>query len=348
MRRNPSRLALRTGVLALLLGLGWVGVATAQCDLRAEIERASFLIERGWELLAQRPVREAQELLLAAETRRKEAEDRARRGERERACLLARVSQQLARKAAEVTRRGTEGVARLEEMLRRTDDFLEDSSATVSNNPSEEAKKMLAAARRQQRNAWAAFREQRPRMSLKLTLMARETARRAAYQGQGGEDAGRVELELGVTDRLIQEAERTREQGQNGEEPPLSLNLAKRFQAQAWVQWRDQRPGLALRLTRQARELVSRALGTPDVAPLRRGIRSMIATTSALIDRLLEDAVEGSQEQAVRRLTRAESLLEEARTAFSRGELRRAVGSVRAASALALDVSEMMEHGQEE
>jgi hypothetical protein len=209
---------------------------------------------------------------------------------------------------------------------------------------------MLAAARRQQRNAWNAFRDQRPRLALKLTLMARETGRRAVRWGQGlgPQDPARAERELTLTDRLLQEAERVLERGEGREGLPPTLNLARRIQAQAWAQARAGRAGLALRLTRQARRMVSGALGRTDVAPLRGEIQAMIGTTAELIDRLFQDAAEAGQSQAIRRLTRAENLLEEAQAAFRRGEFRQAVGAIRTASALALDVSESLEHGPEE
>jgi hypothetical protein len=241
-------------------------------------------------------------------------------------------------------------VEQLEEMLRRTDEFLRDTSAAFGETGPEEARKIIDGAHRQQRRAWQAFRDQRPRLAFKLTLMAREAGRRALRHEQGvgpGDPAG-VERELARTDRLIQEAERVLERGEGREALLGVLPQARRLQAEAWVQLRGARPGLAWRLSRQARLAVSRALGKTDASPPGPEVQSMIATTAELIDRLFEDAAGREQNRAMRRLNRAERILEEARAALREGKLRRALGSVRTASALALDVAESLEQGQRE
>jgi hypothetical protein len=338
-----TRIAAMGGLL--ILATGWLaGTASAQCDLRAEIERALLRIERAREIVSVSPVPEARELLRAAEQRAKEAEERGRRREMERACLLARVSQDLAEKAASVGREGLRDLPQVQNSLERTALFLAEVARELEGNGSREARQMLATATRQQRQGERALDQGRPRMALKLTFLARETARRARRTAQGGEDPGRpwVEQELNLTDRLLEEAAPAGE----GEEPPPArvqrLEQARRLQTQARRQLAGGELGLALRLTGQARILARRALrgADPSIAP--REVRSMIQTTAELIDRLSTVAAEKGDRSALQSLAKAESLLEDAGKALATGKTHPALGSARAASALALDVSERL------
>jgi hypothetical protein len=68
----------------------------------------------------------------------------------------------------------------------------------------------------------------------------------------------------------------------------------------------------------------------------------MIQTTAELIDRLSATAAEEGDRTALQSLAKAETLLEEAEKALADGKPHQALGSARAASALALDVSERL------
>jgi len=338
-----TRIAALGGLL--ILATGWLaGPAYAQCDLRGEIERARLQIERAREIVSVSPVPEARELLRAAVQRVKEAEERGRQREMERACLLARVSQDLAEKAASVAREGLRDLPQVQRSLERTALFLAEVARELEENGSREVQQMLATATRQQRQGERALDQGRPRMALKLTFLARETARRARRNAQGGEDPGRpwVEQAVILTDRLLEEAARVGD----GEEPEAArvqrLEQARRLQAQARRQLAAGELGLALRLTGQARILARRALRGSEQAPAPREVRTMIQTTAELIDRLSAVAAETGDRTALQSLAKAESLLEQAERSLADGKPHSALGSARAASALALDVSERL------
>jgi hypothetical protein len=118
----------------------------------------------------------------------------------------------------------------------------------------------MKSAQEQQNEAWSAFRNRRPRLSLKLTLMARESVHRALRQAgvSGGPNGADVALEIEQTDRLLAEARRLGNDDATGFDPALLAN-AVRLQAQAHRRLERARPGLALALAEEARALVRRA-----------------------------------------------------------------------------------------
>jgi len=153
----------------------WAAPAQAACDWRGEIGRARSLIQRVERPVAQSGRTEARELLTAASQRLREAQDRARQGDAENACRLARVSQSLSQQAAEITRSGRtpKATGEVESMLAATDRALEDTENRLPSRGAKEGWDLLKSARNQQGEARAAFQDGRPRMALKLTLMAK-------------------------------------------------------------------------------------------------------------------------------------------------------------------------------
>ena len=335
--------------LITILSVGLLGpapVAMAQCDFQMEAERARILIDRATEVVHRVDLAEAGEILRAARVRLKEAFDLAQRDQRDLACRLVRASQSLAQKAIEVATRNVRILEELEHRLQRTDELLRDSASMVEESGSPEARRFLSGAMEQQKKAWSAFRHRRPRLAIKLTGMARDAAQRAVRfaEGGGGDRLRRVDREIARTDRFLDEA-KDRVLDGNGRN---ALERAQEVQARAKRQLHQGHPGIALGLTRQARILIRRALGRGDTQPKVADVKAMIETTSALVDRLQEVATEGGHDRAFRFLQRAERLLDEAQTALEKGQIRQAVVAVRSASALALDVSEMLERGDGE
>lgn len=328
-------------VWAVLLLVVWTGAVAAQCNLDAETDRALTTIERARDVVGRSDLREARELLRAAEGRLGESRDRARRGDRVMACRLARVATGLAEKAGEVARRGIRGLEELEQMLERTDRNLGETAPLVRQSDSPEAGRLLQAAMRHQRAAWKAFRGRRPKFAVKFTLMAREAASRArqAAGGEAPENRPFVERQLRQTDRLLAEA--TRVLGEGGEGDRQALVPARRLQHAAGHQLEQGHPGLALGLTRQARGVIRRALGRSVPEPAPEDVAALLETTRELLDRLEPEA--GADDQTKQLLPRARNLLDDARGALADGDLRRALGSARAASALALDISELLD-----
>jgi hypothetical protein len=317
--------------------------ARGQCDLTAEIDRATQLIERARDAAAQSSVPEARELVRAARERRDQAVDLGRNGRRDMACRMARVAQGFALKAAEIAKSGLRGLDELERMMERSDQALRDAAGPVHDSGSGDADRMLRIAVRQQKEAWGAFRGRRPRIAMKLSLMARETANRAVRMAEGRppEDPGRVTAELGQTDRLLDEARSVL----GGDSP--GLGRAVQMQGIARRQLGRGHPALALGLTMEARGAIRGALADANAAPEAEDVEGMIATTTELVRRLEDAAVEQGNRQARDQLARADALLAEAKKSLAAQDLRGAFGDARAASSLALEVSEMLDGGDQ-
>jgi hypothetical protein len=339
-------------VLLLVLALaGDARVALAQCDLRAELSRAASLIQRTRKSVEQSGSNDARDLLRAASARLREAQDRARRGDVDSACRLAGVSQSLSLKAAEETRPGS-GPPRIasdvERMLRATDQVLSESAGRLPPRGAKEGRNLIRSARDQQNEAWAAFQGGRSRLAVKLTLMARESARRAVRPGQGIfiPDQRSTAQEMQQTERFLNETRRALGGRSGRNHDPALMSQAERLQEQARRHLAQGRSGIALSFTRESRMAARRALGQAEADPGPDDVNAFIESTEELVSRLRPRAEETQNSEAIDRLERARSLLGEAKAARDNGRWRDAFGATRAASALALDASETL--GREE
>lgn len=340
-------------LIAALYGLVAFGGAppalAAACDPRLELDRAADLLDRARDIVERSEIREARELLRAASTRFSEAKERLRANRPGDACLLARAAQQLALRAVDMAQNGRAGVGEIERILARTREVLQDAASGAADSDVPAASRLIELAFDQQRQADTAFRAGRYRLALKLTLLARTTADRARRLAEGRpiEDRRDVERNLAETDRLLDEAGRVI--GSEGAEAPRVLaeilDRAVEMQAQAWRQLRAGRPGLALQFTQQARLLATRALDRVDVEIDRSEIEPLLASTGELLDRLGETVRDGGDSSLREHLVRARRLLDDARASLDAGRARDALGSVRAASVLALQVSERLASG---
>jgi hypothetical protein len=343
MRRWIGSLSLV--VLATLLA---ASTASAQCNPRIDGERVLEKLERARVVVERSQVEEARLLLAAAGRRLQEAGRLERERKREQACMNIRAAESLIEKALEVAVRTDVVQGELERELVRTDEFLRELAGEVRECGVREAARMLDGAFRQQDEAWRAFRAQRARLAYKITLNAREHGKRArrSCEGDRGLGAEAVEAELGRTDRYLEEAARVlRDRDARGPQKQ-QLEHAIAIQAEAWRHHRGNRPVLAMQLTRQSRATARRALAGMAKEPQAEDIQFLIETTGELLDRLREEAEASDDDSAGRLLEQATRLLEEARGALQAGRNREALGSARAASALALDVSERLGGGE--
>lgn len=337
----------------ILLGLAVMAAPVpseaAPCDPRLELDRAADLIDRARDIVERSETREARELLRAAATRLAEGKEKLRAHRPEEACLLARAAQQLTRRSVDMAQNGRAGVGEIERILARTREILEDMAVEVEGFDVAAASRLIEVAFDQQRQADTAFRASRYRLALKLTLLARTTADRARRLAEGRpvEDRRDVERNLVETDRLLDEARRVI-RAESAEAPRVvmeALDRAGEMQAQAWRQLRAGRPGLALQLTRQARLFATRALDRVDVEIDRSEIEPLIASTAELLDRLGETLRDGGDSAHQEQLVYARRLLDDAKASLDAGRVRDALGSVRAASVIALQISERLASG---
>lgn len=341
---------LRLILMTTLCVCAWTSMATAQCDVRGELGRAASLLKRVERPVEQSGSADARELYRAASRRLREAQARARNGDTENACRLARVSQSLSQQAADVSRpdRGSRASGEVEGMLEATDRALEDAARRLPPRGAKEGQSLLKSARSQQAEARAAFRDGRSRVALKFTLMARETARRALRPGQGVyiPDSRSASEEMEQTDRFLNEARRILDVHDGGGASRISR--AERLQEEARQHLARGRPETALSLTRESRANARRALDDAKVNPDPREVNAFLRTTQDLVRRLEPEAKAARHGAALEHLRRARSLLAEARQARDAGRWSDAFGATRAASALATDVSEMLQRAREE
>jgi hypothetical protein len=234
-------------------------------------------------------------------------------------------------------------------MLRVTDQVLSDTGRRLPPEGAKEGRNLLRSARDQQTEAWGAFQGGRPRLAVKLTLMARESARRALRPGQGIfiPDQRSAAQEMEQTERFLNETRRVLDASGKQKHDANSMSQAERLQEQARLHLAHGRSGLALSLTRESRVAARRALGQADVVPGPDEVNAFIESTQDLVARLEPRAEESQNADALERLDRARSLLGEARDARDSGQWRDAFGATRAASGLALDASEMLGHEEE-
>ncbi|HET9234413.1 MAG TPA: hypothetical protein VFP10_09760 [Candidatus Eisenbacteria bacterium] len=336
-------------ITTLLVSTG-TALVNAQCDIRGELGRAASLLKRVERPVEQSGSADARELHRAASRRLHEAEERARSGDTENACRLARLSQSLSQQASDIIRpgRGPRASGEVEGMLEATDRALEDASRRLPSRGAKEGQNLLKSARSQQVEARAAFQEGRPRVALKLTLMARETARRALRPGQGVyiPDSRSASDEMEQTDRFLNEARRILDVHDGSGASMISR--AERQQEEARQHLARGRPEMALSLTRESRANARRALDKAKVNPDPREVNAFLQSTQDLVRRLEPQAKAARHGAALEHLRRARSLLAEARRARDAGRWSDAFGATRAASALATDVSEMLQRAREE
>jgi HEPN domain-containing protein len=141
------------------------------------------------------------------------------------------------------------------------------------------------------------------------------------------------------TDRMLAEAGRILETLPASEVPRALFDQARRTQDEARRHGAHGRPGLALRLTHQARTLATRALAMAEVAPEPGDVLAMIAVTRDLLAKLDEAVERGAGEDVARLMERSRRLLDEARRDVEAGRVAAALGKVRMGSALALEAA---------
>ena len=233
-------------------------------------------------------------------------------------------------------------------MLEATDRALEDTARRLPPRGAKEGRNLLKSARSQQAEARSALQGGRPRVALKLTLMARETARSALRPGQGVyiPDSRSASDEVEQTDRFLNEARRVLDVHDGG--GASMITRSERLQEEARQHLARGRPEMALSLTRESRANARRALDKANVNPDPREVNAFLQSTQDLVRRLESRAKAARHGAALEHLRRARSLLAQARQARDAGRWSDAFDATRAASALGTDVSEMLEGAREE
>jgi|GEM_PF-3652939 len=332
-------------IVATLAGALAVPAEASRCrEVDAAFAQAEAQMERAERNLRECSVPEAKALVQSAFKNFKRGREEAGRGNCRRAQLMLEAAVKLARRAADVCQEGDRHRERLGQILHKTDRILGEAEVRVGADDSRECRRFLHAALQEQRRAKQNFRSERLRLSLALTLRAQSLADRVFQCLERGDAGGEASLDrdLERTDRFLSDTE---ELVRGAKDPRLGeaiLADARRIQDQARRQARRGRNvGLALRLTRQARNLAARSLTIGGGHLDSEDVDQMIAGTAALVEKL-DEAVGGGEGRAGKLLRRAHRLLDEARRARADGDLREAFSRARAGSSVALEVSGMV------
>jgi hypothetical protein len=293
---------------------------------------------------------EAGRLMETAMRNLRQAQDEARGGGCRRAEVQARAAIAIADRAIELCREGDRHRELLERTMENTEDQLGDCLDRVKSSGDPHCEQLVRAAVEHQRKARGEFRADRLRVALQLTLRSRELCEQSMRCSEDGRDTAleSVEIALQRTDRFLEEARRLLEDAESDKTSLGQLADAARLQDQAWRTFRGSRLPLALRLTRQARELGARALDGMRADLSVEDVQRMIEGTEDLLQTLDEAAAEAGDDVANTLLKRAHGQLEEASRELRAGRVREALGRVRASSSLALDAATRLGVGEDE
>lgn len=228
--------------------------------------------------------------------------------------------------------------------IERAAHLLDEARAEVAGedlSPRTEA--LLDEARAQLERARERHQARQFAVALELAQTAERLLREALGLGGRGEvNPERVRRELERTDRLIERASPTVHESGNAEAIRV-LDRSVEMQARAHAQFGRERPLMALRLTRDARELVHRALrlgeGPVNQDAVERGLRQ----TDQLIERVEPVVRASGDEQAIRLLEAGLRHQERARAFFKEERLRAALAQTRVARNLVLEAGQRAE-----
>lgn len=202
--------------------------------------------------------------------------------------------------------------------LERTDALLEHVAPIVRESGVEAANHQLDVANEQQRRARDVLREGRPRVSVSISLQARERAHAAVRlaEGESRLSPERVRRQLDRTRELIQDSAWLEEAGDRAAQ--LYAQAVRQLElAEARLEAGEVEA--AARLGRQARDFLIRALGQADRPLEAERVEAAVARAREALDAAAAEAESDAQRSAIERarghLVRAEEHLRAGRLA---------------------------------
>jgi tetratricopeptide (TPR) repeat protein len=238
---------------------------------------------------------------------------------------------------------GAQGGQDVEEALRRTDELLQQAAEVVRSADSQRARILLDQAYAIQRNAWTQFQNGHPRLATRLTIEARDLAKRAVRLAR--EDSSlrtRARRELEKAWDMLQ---RAREQlGDVSDHAGRLLQEAHQQIERGRSQFQEQNYEPAMRLAISAQRLVRQALGSTGGAGGADRLERELERTDRLIERAREVIAGSDLPEARRALERAMSLQQDAWAAYRSERFRVALAATKEARNLAARVLKLV-HG---
>ena len=338
-----SSLLFCASLLCLAAAVRPVAAQGSREQIRAELELTDRGIERAADYLGDSPCVAGQAFLNRARDAQGRAREQFARGTQvgDRAALaLTREARKLVNAALRAC--GTSQRARddLQDLIRSTDDLIQDGAARLAATPDAEADQLLSAAREQLSRAREAYAKAQLRPAIRRLAVARSLAQRALQRlrGQSSVAGGRVDAVLDRADLAIAEARLSVEEHPDAAATRL-LDQANEYLSRARGHWRDGRPRLAVRAAAIARTLALEAQWQRTPSPDREQIDQSITSLGELLDDLEADAAEDADARS-KLLLDARAHWSSARAAFDAGELIRADTEIRSARAIARRAAE--------
>ena len=339
--------AFQTSRQARILAMRAVALATGHSGPAVTEEIVSRLLERNDEMIADiGPAVEAADrdeltdLCNSAVDLNDEAHSSFDGGELDIAFTEARRAHEiLVRIRSLLAHHGDIAPDRLSEELDRTDEIIAEASEAVDVSGDDAAEALVEQAVELQTQARARFDDGHYRESAALTARARRLAQRALRMVSGGEiDPDMVARQLAITDEAIDRATPIVEDSGVSEAADI-LSNAVDIQASAQAAYDDGDYANALRLTRQARQLVRRAVvlagggSGGDIDTAR--VAAALAQTDEVIAEVTPIVEDSGNPDAEELLSNAVDAQTEAQASFDDGEYRDAVAQTMAARRLA-------------
>ena len=300
------------------------------------IERAGERFERARALRTEGTDAElatVDQLLRESHDLLQRARDNVREHLYEVALKLAVSSEELSDRAIRIMRRDSPDIDMVERELEKTDRLLERVRDQLGNNDSPSAR-LLGEAADLQRRAHDTYRQGQPGAALELSRQARRIGMRAAklYTTQPNDD--NVARAVRLTDALLEEA-RVIAQDREADRLDDRIDQAAGIQDRAKRQLAGGNYDGALKLTREARDLLKDALGAIKSDLSRDDVEPTLRGTDRLLRRLKDVLDDADDDFAKDLYDRSRKKQRQAWSEFKDGRLRAALADTRLARQLA-------------
>lgn len=319
--------------------------AQIRWEVEKELDRTDRVIERAKEAVAESRNPKAQYLLKLAmdlQGKAKEAFDG------ERFWLAAKLTLRAREKAFEaigVTKRSEENENLVLKAIERTDQIIAKAKEKVFLADNQRAFSLLEVAIRNQQRAKEFYHEHKLKVALKLTLKARESAKKSielAEQKNKLERFARKELER--TDKLIHKASPVIKGSGN---PRAQDFFGKGVDRQERTKdlFRQKRFESAIKNTQKARDFVLKALKIVEENPTPKMVEKVIRRNDDLINKVRPQIRTSGNQEAIELFEDGLSHQEKAKKYLEDGKLKAALAQAKVARRLITKAFDMIDKG---
>lgn len=306
---------------ALLIALAGASEVWAQSDIataRREYEITQNVIEKVRRLVEESGNRRAEEALRQAMEVQRQAERELMRSGARTGQRLTLIARDYARRAAKLAGELSENKEYVFRQLERTREVLRRAREDLRGNDDPRVRDLMRTAHERQGQAETSYREQRFWVALRLTNLARELTQRSLdLSGPGpGTTPDEVMRTLNQTDEALRRAVADLRGAGS-----VLLDEAHALQNRARMNFREGRPGLALKLTLAARDLAERARSESIEGEGPEAVAGEIEATRGFLSNAERFAEENDSDEARALVTEGYSHLERAEGHFKKGEI---------------------------